>query len=272
MLVEAARSVVRWDDDKVADGVHAPRAGRPRGGDAVAPGAHPGGRRPGRAGRARPVPGPGGRRGRRSLRRRARALRPTASGWSRSGPEGGLRRRRAPGLRRRTAPGGRARSSCVPRPRRLRWPPRWQGGAVFHPIWVTAESGDGQSLSDMVPGGASGNEGAGEHDGTRSTDVMSGNACERSGDRRGCRSTTWRRAPTRSSRRRCSARTNAVSAPSRCRDCSGSPSSTASRPTSSCPRVPTTSRSTSPSRSASRATGSPSTSCACTRSTTTTPR
>ena len=56
----------------------------------------------------------------------------------------------------------------------------------------------------------------------------------RSAARRASRSTTSRRGPIRSSRRRCSGPTNGVSAPSRCPASSGWPSCTGCRPTSCC--------------------------------------
>ena len=67
---------------------------------------------------------------------------------------------------------------------------------------------------------------------------------------KGCRCTTSRRAPTWSSRRRCSAPTSAVSARSPCRGSLRLAEIYGCRPTSCCPRRRSTSRSTSPSRSA----------------------
>ena len=77
LLVDAARSVVRWDDAKVGAGARAPAAGRARSRRAVPPRARAGGRRPGAGGRSCVDARARGRRGRR--RRRVRAA--GARGW-----------------------------------------------------------------------------------------------------------------------------------------------------------------------------------------------
>ena len=133
MLVEAARSVVHWDDAKVSAAftrlervareaaMQSRRARVPVVDGPVAPAelarfaglvvAAPDGVAGGRARRRPAGRGVGGGGG--------------ARGW--------VRRRRAAGLRRRSRAWRSARSSCVRRPRRSRRPPRWPGGAAFRP-------------------------------------------------------------------------------------------------------------------------------------------
>ena len=246
-------------------------------GDAVAPGAAPDGRRPGRARRAgvgRPgswSPAPDGVAA-------AELPAPPGGEWVVAvGPEGGFdddelqQLRRAPRV---SAVGPfvlRAETAAIAAAAALAG-----RRAAFIPSRIlTAESGDRASLSDSgrLDGIATAGRGlCWSDDGTVSTDVMSGSACGRSAARRGCRSTTSRRAPTRSSRRRCSAPTSGVSARISVPRLLRLAELYRVPPDQLLPAGATTLEIDLTEPIGSPATASPSTSCGCTRSTTPTPR